>query len=120
VIRRGPFRCLSLTLSGKPGDRSVNFHTVTLNHGLSRHLQEVLGIDGHPEEHACLSRRRPRVDTFNAIRHENELARLSKLIAEERKQMRRKGYLIVYVIPDDAEHFGNIFLYRLVVKKLWL
>ncbi len=55
-VQLGCNKFLSLTLSGKTGDRPRNFHTVTLNQGLSQHFQEVLGIDGHPEEHAVIAR----------------------------------------------------------------
>jgi hypothetical protein len=61
------------------------------------------------------------LDFSNAIRHEIEHKKLRELIVEARKQERPLGPGLVYVTPDDAEFFGAIFLYWLLVQRdKWL
>ena len=60
------------------------------------------------------------MDAFDAHRHESELIKLRELLTEVRKEERPKGF-VLYVIPDDAEFFGEMFLYRLLVERdKWL
>lgn len=61
------------------------------------------------------------LDLTNALRHESEPKKLRELIAEARKQQRPLGPGLVYLTPDDAEFFGDIFLYGLLVRRdKWL
>ncbi len=60
------------------------------------------------------------LDLNNALRHKTELKKLTELIAQARKQERPWRPGIVY-LTSDAEVFGDIFLYQLLVQRdKWL